>query len=418
MLVFVGYGHHKLLDFLMNNLKLFEIGLIGLISENDANTARNMTLQLDTRLYVYTSNQDKIYLKEMYAINKRTKLQTIGKWTQNKGMTISKRNIWERRKNLESMEIRVATISWPLLQLLQYDMSGKTISRGSGLFLEPFNILEKQLNFTLKLIDSIDGKWGALDSNGTWNGLIGMLNNDLADIAGAAISMTEARCSVVTCGSVLSKQIMTLVSLPSSFVSAANPWIYIEIFPNRAWYLCCIMIISISTCFALINCLGVNDMHGKYKSEKFTILNGLGLSLTFFRQIYYVININSKSTKILFFLTAVSTYLLYIHYMALLTASSTYESKTQIRSFEDVLSGGYQVVVMENTAEHDLLRYAKQGTPMNEVYLRTMEERPGAFMKSLNEVPKILNNKNTLLYQSELNLKALYDDLTYLNIQG
>ena len=50
MLVFVGYGHHKLLDFLMNNLKLFEIGLIGLISENDANTARNMTLQLDTRL--------------------------------------------------------------------------------------------------------------------------------------------------------------------------------------------------------------------------------------------------------------------------------------------------------------------------------------------------------------------------------
>ena len=63
--------------------------------------------------------------------------------------------------------------------------------------------------------------------------------------------------------------------------------------------------------------------------------------------------------------------------MALLTASSTYESKTQIISFKDVLSGGYQVVVMENTAEHDLLRYAKQGTPMNEVYLRTMEERPG-----------------------------------------
>ena len=59
VLVFVGYGHHKLLDCLMNNLKLFKIGLIGLISENDANTARNMTLQLYTRLYVYKSHQDK-----------------------------------------------------------------------------------------------------------------------------------------------------------------------------------------------------------------------------------------------------------------------------------------------------------------------------------------------------------------------
>ena len=82
------------------------------------------------------------------------------------------------------------------------------------------------------------------------------------------------------------------------------------------------------------------------------------------------------------------------------------------------MSGGYQVVTMQNTAQHDLLRYSKPGTAMNEVYHKTMKNRPGAFMKSLEEVPNKLNSKKTLLYESELNLKALHKDLTYLNIQG
>ena len=418
MLVFIDNGHHKLLDLLINDLQLFKTGLTGLISEVDVTTGLNLTLRLDTRLYLYTSVGETIHLKEIYAVNKETKLQTVGTWKPNTGLTITTKNMWERRMNLERMMIQVATISWPLLQEVQYDESGKSIIWGSGLFLEPLNILAKRLNFTLKLMDSIDGKWGALDSDGTWNGLIGMLIKDQADIVGAAISWTEARCSVVTCGTAFSKQVMTLVSSSSNIESEANPWIYVEIFPHGAWYVCCAVIMSISTCFAVINYSGINYMHGKFDSENFTILNGLGLSLTFFRLIYYDVNINCKSTRILFFLSAVSTYLLYIHYTAFLTASSTYDPKIQINSFRDVISGGYQIVVMENTAQHDLLRYSKQGTAMNEVYKKTMENRPGAFIKSLDKVQKMLSSKKTLLYESELNLKALYGDLTYLNIQG
>ena len=417
IIVLIDNGHHKLLDLLVNNLQLFKKGLTGLISEADVNTGLNLTLQLDTRLYLYNSIQETICLKEMYAVNRKTKLQTVGTWTQNTGLAVTTTNMWERRTNMEGMMIRVATISWSLLHELHYDKSGEWITEGSGLFLEPLNILAQRLNFTLKLMTSTDGQWGALNINGTWNGLFGMLIKDQADIAGAALSVTEARASVVTFSRSFSKQEMTLVSA-ANIESEVNLWLYIEIFPHNAWHVCCAMVMSISTCFTVINYSGINYMHGKSDSEKFTILNGLGLSLTFFRQIYYDVNIKCKSSRILFILSAVSTYLLYIHYTAFLTASSTYDTKIQINSFEDVMSGGYQVVTMQNTAQHDLLRYSKPGTAMNEVYHKTMKNRPGAFMKSLEEVPNKLNSKKTLLYESELNLKALHKDLTYLNIQG
>ena len=146
-------------------------------------------------------------------------------------------------------------------------------------------------------------------------------------------------------------------------------------------------------------------------------MNGLGLSLSFFRQIPYHVNINSKSTRILFILTAVSAYLLYIHYTAYLTAVSTHGKRTQISSFRDVLNGGYQVAVWENTSHHDYLRYSKPGTAMHEVYHLTMKNKPGAFINSHEEIRKVLNSKKTLYYESDLYLKPLHEDLNFLSIK-
>ena len=85
----------------------------------------------------------------------------------------------------------------------------------------------------------------------------------------------------------------------------------------------------------------------------------------------------------------------------------------------DVLSGGYKVKTWENSGPHDLLRYAKPGTAMNEIYHKTMKNRPDAFLPSShNEVQKILAKKKTLIYWADLNMKAQYKDLTIFNIQG
>ena len=416
MAVFIDNGHQKLLDLLINDLQLLNKGLTGLISELDVTTGLHFTLRLDTRLYIYRSRRQTISLKEMYALNGKNKVQAVGTWEGNTRLNVPTKNMWERRKNMEGMLVRVVSISYPHLHELHYDKSGTSIVGGSGFYLEPFNILAKRLNFTLRFMPSNDGKWGALTNNGRWNGMIGMLIDEQADIVGASLSITESRAKVVSFGRVMAEQQVTLVSAPN-IGPEANPWIYIEILPNTAWYVMCSMVISISLCFAIINHSGINYMHDKFDSEKFTILNGLGVSLTFLRQMYYDVNINCKSSRLVFIMSAVSTYLIYVHYTAYLTAVSTHGKKSQINSFWDVMNGGYQVSVLKNSAQHDLLRYSKPGTAMNEVYQKTMRDRSDAFLQSYTEVPKILASKKTLLYGGDFEVKVLYEDLISFSIQ-
>ena len=276
-------------------------------------------------------------------------------------------------------------------------------------------ILSKELNFTYLL--KLSSKYGALSKNGTWNGLMGMITKDQADITGAGLAVTEARARAVTFGRAIEEVEWTLISGDSA-VPDVNPWIYFEVFPASAWFLSSVIVICISICFAITNYSGINIMHDKFDSESFTILNGLSLSLTFFRQIYYEVKIKSKSSKLLFIASTVSTYLLFIHFTSYLTASSTYSEKNQIGSFADVLSGGYKVITWENGALHDSLRYSKLGTAMYEVYHKTMDNKPDAFLRSYSEVPRILAHKKTLIYDGDLYSSGQLDGVTFLDIQG
>ena len=420
MVVFIDDGHHKLLDQLINDLQLFNKGLRGLISEFDITMSFSFSLHLDTQLYIYAPEGETISLKEAYGVNGNTKVEIVGTWKDSTGLIVPTSSIWERRRNLEGLSIRVATMSFPPMQNLYYDTSGQSIIGCGGLFLDPMNILASKLNFTVNFMIPGDGAWGALTTNGTWTGMIGMLIKDEVDIAAADLSATEARQRVVKFSNAIAEEVVTLVAAPSG-ETEANSWIYFEIFPYSAWYLCSGMILVLSTCFYVVDSTGINVLHGQFDSEKFSFMNGMGLSLTFFRQIYYNVNIKCKSTKLLFILSALSTYLLYIHYVAYLTAASTHTKTNKISSFWDVISGEYQVSVWKYGVFHDLLRYANRGTAMGEVYHKTMKNRPSAFIESIVDLRKLLasekTSKKTLIYAGDLYLKSQYENLQYLNIQ-
>ena len=148
MIVFMDKGHQKLLDLLFNELQLFKKGLTGLVSEADINAGLNLTLRLDTKLYEYKSEGESISLQEAYVVNRKKRVQTVGTWTVSQGLTVPSANMWERRSNLEGMLVRVATVDWPLLHEIHYDHPGETVIGGGGFFIELFDILAKELNFT------------------------------------------------------------------------------------------------------------------------------------------------------------------------------------------------------------------------------------------------------------------------------
>ena len=53
---------------------------------------------------------------------------------------------------------------------------------GKGIYFETFEELKRILNFTYSLDSSPDGQYGSLHENGSWNGMVRALKDDIFDI--------------------------------------------------------------------------------------------------------------------------------------------------------------------------------------------------------------------------------------------
>ena len=415
MILFLDGGHEKLLNIMLNEMRLFNKGFIGLLSESDFDARMTLSLRLDTQLYLYASTGKSTILKEIYAVNGESITSHIGTWHQDAGLSVPVPNIWERRNNLKGMALRVATISFPILHELHYDESGEHILQSGGFFLEVLNILAAKLNFTLKIIPSVDGKWGGMDSNGTWNGLMGMLIRREADIVAAALTITKERLDVTTFSVTLLKGYKTLMSAWNT-EPESDFWIYLNIFPTTAWLVCVALVICISLGFSAMSC--INYVYPINDSDEFKIMTGFGLALSFFRQIYCEVKLKGASPRIFFLVSAVSSYIIFVQYTAYLTAVSTSGIKeSSIKSFGDVINNNYKVVVVDGSTEHEILKASHPGTAMHRVYYNTMAEDTNAIVQSYEMAANaVYSRKKTLFFGNSL-VSIAYDGIKSLEIK-
>ena len=61
------------------------------------------------------------------------------------------------------------------------------------------------MNFTYTLIKPPDGQWGAIQPDGTWNGMVNLLANQEIDFAATVFTVTEERSAVMTFTSPISQ---------------------------------------------------------------------------------------------------------------------------------------------------------------------------------------------------------------------
>ncbi|GFR02676.1 lig_chan-Glu_bd domain-containing protein [Trichonephila clavata] len=86
--------------------------------------------------------------------------------------------------------IRVAALNIPSIFKLN-TIGDKTVAEGyEGLLL---NCLAEKLNFEYEVILPPEGGWGSRSENGTWDGIIGLIQNGKADFGMPALGMTEER---------------------------------------------------------------------------------------------------------------------------------------------------------------------------------------------------------------------------------
>ena len=418
MVLLLGRGHHDLLQIIVNELKLFNSGsVVGVLSQSEYLNL-NLTLNLNTKLYYFDSQEDGSNdLMEAYAVSGIAIQNIVGSWDKSKGLTIPIANIWERRTDLHGQTIRVTSKTYIGLSFLKYDEgSSKSVIGGGGYFIEPIYYMAEKLNFTPKFLASVDNKWGGKDVNGTWNGMVGMLVKDEADIIAAGLTRTWERDSAVTYSITLLEGRATLIA-PATKEHGHNIWAYLELFTAPSWVVCGSMVTTIAIAFTIINASGANNLHGSDDSESFNIINGLGVSMLMLIQLSYNISARKISSRILLLTAGWGFYLIFVHFAAHLTGSMICGPKeASIGSFDDVLRGGYKVIVTESTSSHEILKTAIPGTAMHQVYYETMEGKPESIVQGRRKKDIILKNAKTLMFTNQF--LAMQDDkLQVLNIQ-
>ncbi|CAD5111301.1 DgyrCDS619 [Dimorphilus gyrociliatus] len=66
-----------------------------------------------------------------------------------------------------------------------------------GICIEILNLLAKSMNFTYHIVEPADRKWGNIDENGQWTGMVRMVKDGAADFAAGKFTIGEARDTVI-----------------------------------------------------------------------------------------------------------------------------------------------------------------------------------------------------------------------------
>lgn len=148
-------------------------------------------LTLESMLYVHKEG----ILQEWYKIGQSDYIvkQEYAKFDENGEMElIGSAYIWDRRADLRGCVFRTVYVDNQPYVYKHEDENGTEIT--TGLFYELAKTMSTSLNFTMELIET--EMYGELLDNGTWVGIVGMLNRSEADLTINDFSITEARSRV------------------------------------------------------------------------------------------------------------------------------------------------------------------------------------------------------------------------------
>ena len=93
--------------------------------------------------------------------------------------------------------------------------------------------LQELMNFTYTVIEPPDGQYGALEPDGTWNGIVKLLANQDIDIGVTTFAVTQERSTVITFASPLFEVYYALVI--KNPAETFNIMAYIEPMQWLAW---------------------------------------------------------------------------------------------------------------------------------------------------------------------------------------
>ncbi|XP_042219799.1 glutamate receptor ionotropic, delta-1-like [Homarus americanus] len=137
------------------------------------------------------------------------------------------------RRFLKGRRMTVVTINRPPFVILKVE--GEEIVSAKGFCMEMLNVMAKRFNFTYRLVLPSDGNWGSPMPNGTFNGMVGMVQRQVVDFAIASFTITYIRDTVIDFTHAFYEEPTTILIPPPS--EQNNFLAFLEPFSWQVWAL-------------------------------------------------------------------------------------------------------------------------------------------------------------------------------------
>ena len=162
-----------------------------------ANILNETMVNYDSNVFCYTFMKDNIIdIYEVYKIvnhESSTVINKLGTWSALFGLQLLDPDIWSRRVSLGGHRLKVASAySPPAVTYIEDNCNNPKCFK--GIFADVWHALAAKMNLTYTIKRAY--KWGSF-INGSWNGMVGMIQQGIADIAVTDLTLTKERSSAV-----------------------------------------------------------------------------------------------------------------------------------------------------------------------------------------------------------------------------
>ena len=155
---------------------------------------RNAAMDYDDDFIIGLNMNNVVHLWELYRVSKYSAIQfnKIGQFSRNQQLELTSENKWHRRRNMKGHHFKMTSLpEAPFLTKLELDPSTGEYSI-AGTLADLINLFASTLNYTYSIAPPPDNAWGGKLEDGSWNGMMNLLQKELVDIGILKqVSMTD-----------------------------------------------------------------------------------------------------------------------------------------------------------------------------------------------------------------------------------
>ncbi|KAK2553030.1 Glutamate receptor ionotropic [Acropora cervicornis] len=229
-----------------------------------------------------------------------------------------------------------------------------------GYCIDLLNKLAENLHFSYEIHTSPDEVYGTELPNGSWNGLIGELINQRADIAVADLTITERREKVVDFTMPYMFTTEDVILKKSSFEETVDLLQFMNPFHSEVWFAKLVTLLIVSVAVFILNHFspfGYKDDNNPGTSQEFSFFNSVWFSLACMLQQGAENQPRNLSGRILTgcywfcILIWISTYT--ANLAAFLTVKNAHQP---ISNLEDLAEPSYQLLLLNSSSTYEELK--------------------------------------------------------------